>query len=145
MPSYIWPVGCEGQCGTRKQARGEGSKSARKDQRGARYGLGEAIHCRPPPQRWPNCWAGSVDIFTMYLAKTCSVSSFICLVEDRLVVGYTYLLLYTWDLSRICLTKFLWDWPWLKIGWLLDLLICCFILGILAVSVVQYFCGIGFK
>jgi hypothetical protein len=113
MPWYIWPdVGCEGQCGARKQARGEGSKSARKEQRGVRYGLGEAIHCRPPPQRWPNCWAWSVDIFIMYLAKTCPVSSFTCctLVEDGVVVGFTYLLLYTLDPSGICLTKFLFDW-----------------------------------
>lgn len=113
MPWYIWPdVGCEGQRGTRKQARREGSMSARKEQRGVGYGLGEAIHCWPPPQRRPNCWTWSVEIFFMYLPKTCLVSCFMycILVEDRLVVGSIYLLLYILDFSNICLTSLLLDW-----------------------------------
>ncbi|KAJ4749878.1 pre-mRNA-splicing factor [Rhynchospora pubera] len=111
MPWYIWPdVGCEGKCGSRKQFRGKGRKSRRKEQRGVGYGLGEAIHCRSPPQRWQNCWSGSVEYFFMNLSKTCLVSCFMCctMVGNSLLVGSNYLLLNILYSCSICIMNFCW-------------------------------------
>ncbi|XP_020243752.1 TRAF3-interacting protein 1 isoform X2 [Asparagus officinalis] len=65
LPWCLWPiVGCKGRCHPRAKTQRDG----RREEAEARDGLGEAVHCRTPAKRWPNCrpWVVNVTILTNF-------------------------------------------------------------------------------
>jgi hypothetical protein len=63
MPWWLWPIaGCEERCtNSGEQCREQGWELLRSQETGGPgHQPGEALHSRPPPERWPDSWSWSV-------------------------------------------------------------------------------------